>query len=87
MEPPSSVGVPHRTGRARRYRRAGHGDGQFTPDFFAIREWTIGHGHAQTQVNGILRQQDGELDDFTVHNLADLAATQEKRRWPPRRGW
>jgi putative ABC transport system permease protein len=38
--------------------------------------------HAQTQVSGILRQQhrqaDGELDDFTVRNLADLAATQEK---------
>jgi len=38
--------------------------------------------HAQTQVRGILRQQhrqpDGELDDFTVRNLADLAATQEK---------
>ena len=38
--------------------------------------------HAQTQVTGILRQQhrqpDGELDDFTVRNLADLAATQEK---------
>jgi len=38
--------------------------------------------HAQTQVIGILRQQhrqgDGELDDFTVRNLADLAATQEK---------
>jgi putative ABC transport system permease protein len=37
--------------------------------------------HAQTQVTGILRQQhrqpDGELDDFTVRNLADLAATQE----------
>jgi putative ABC transport system permease protein len=39
-------------------------------------------GHAQTQVTGILRQQhrlaDGQLDDFTVRNLADLAATQEK---------
>jgi putative ABC transport system permease protein len=38
--------------------------------------------HAQTQVTGILRQQhrqlDGQLDDFTVRNLADLAATQEK---------
>ncbi len=38
--------------------------------------------HAQTQVTGILRQQhrqpDGDLDDFTVRNLADLAATQEK---------
>ena len=38
--------------------------------------------HAQTQVIGILRQQhrqlDGQLDDFTVRNLADLAATQEK---------
>jgi putative ABC transport system permease protein len=38
--------------------------------------------HAQTQVTGILRQQhrqlEGELDDFTVRNLADLAATQEK---------
>jgi len=38
--------------------------------------------HAQTQVTGILRQQhrqpDGALDDFTVRNLADLAATQEK---------
>ena len=38
--------------------------------------------HAQTQVTGILRQQhrqsDSELDDFTVRNLADLAATQEK---------
>jgi putative ABC transport system permease protein len=38
--------------------------------------------HAQTQVTGILRQEhrqpDGELDDFTVRNLADLAATQEK---------
>jgi putative ABC transport system permease protein len=38
--------------------------------------------HAQTQVTGILRQQhrqlDGEPDDFTVRNLADLAATQEK---------
>jgi putative ABC transport system permease protein len=38
--------------------------------------------HAQTQVTGILRQQhrqpDGELDDFTVRNLADLAATQAK---------
>jgi putative ABC transport system permease protein len=37
--------------------------------------------HAQAQVSGILRQQhrepDGELDDFTVRNLADLAATQE----------
>jgi putative ABC transport system permease protein len=39
-------------------------------------------GHAQSQVTGILRQQhrlaDGLLDDFTVRNLADLAATQEK---------
>jgi putative ABC transport system permease protein len=38
--------------------------------------------HAQTQVTGILRQQhrqsDVEQDDFTVRNLADLAATQEK---------
>jgi putative ABC transport system permease protein len=38
--------------------------------------------HAQTQVTGVLRQQhrlsDGQLDDFTVRNLADLAATQEK---------
>jgi putative ABC transport system permease protein len=38
--------------------------------------------HAQTQVIGILRQQhrlsDSQLDDFTVRNLADLAATQEK---------
>ena len=38
--------------------------------------------HAQTQVIGILRQrhrqQEDELDDFTVRNLADLAATQEK---------
>jgi len=38
--------------------------------------------HAQTQVTGILRQQhrqsDDEPDDFTVRNLADLAATQEK---------
>jgi putative ABC transport system permease protein len=38
--------------------------------------------HAQSQVTGILRQQhrqlDGELDDFTVRNLADLASTQEK---------
>ena len=38
--------------------------------------------HAQTQVLGILRQQhrlsDGQLDDFTVRNLADIAATQEK---------
>jgi len=38
--------------------------------------------HAQTQVAGVLRQQhrlsDGQLDDFTVRNLADLAATQEK---------
>ena len=38
--------------------------------------------HAQTQVTGILRQQhrqeDAEIDDFTVRNLADLAATQEK---------
>jgi putative ABC transport system permease protein len=38
--------------------------------------------HAQTQVIGILRQQhrqpEGELDDFTVRNLADLAQTQEK---------
>ncbi len=38
--------------------------------------------HAETQVTGILRQQhrqsDAELDDFTVRNLADLAATQEK---------
>ena len=39
-------------------------------------------GHAQSQATGILRQQhrlaDGLLDDFTVRNLADLAATQEK---------
>jgi len=38
--------------------------------------------HAQSQVTGILRQQhrlsDTQLDDFTVRNLADLAATQEK---------
>jgi putative ABC transport system permease protein len=38
--------------------------------------------HAQSQVIGILRQQhrldDGDRDDFTVRNLADLAATQEK---------
>jgi putative ABC transport system permease protein len=38
--------------------------------------------HAQTQVTGVLRQQhrlsDGQRDDFTVRNLADLAATQEK---------
>jgi putative ABC transport system permease protein len=38
--------------------------------------------HAQTQVIGVLRQQhrlsDIQLDDFTVRNLADLAATQEK---------
>jgi putative ABC transport system permease protein len=38
--------------------------------------------HAQTQVTGVLRQQhrlsDGQPDDFTVRNLADLAATQEK---------
>jgi putative ABC transport system permease protein len=38
--------------------------------------------HAQTQVTGVLRQQhrlgDSQLDDFTVRNLADLAATQEK---------
>ena len=38
--------------------------------------------HAQTQVTGILRQQhrlmDAQQDDFTVRNLADLAATQEK---------
>jgi putative ABC transport system permease protein len=38
--------------------------------------------HAQAQVTGVLRQQhrlsDGQLDDFTVRNLADLAATQEK---------
>ena len=38
--------------------------------------------HVQTQVTGILRQQhrlaDSQLDDFTVRNLADLAATQEK---------
>jgi putative ABC transport system permease protein len=38
--------------------------------------------HAQTQVTGVLRQQhrlgDNQLDDFTVRNLADLAATQEK---------
>jgi putative ABC transport system permease protein len=38
--------------------------------------------HAQLQVVGVLRQQhrlsDGQLDDFTVRNLADLAATQEK---------
>ena len=37
--------------------------------------------HAQTQVTGVLRQQhrlgDSQLDDFTVRNLADLAATQE----------
>jgi len=38
--------------------------------------------HAQTQLTGILRQRhrlpDGLADDFTVRNLADLAATQEK---------
>jgi putative ABC transport system permease protein len=38
--------------------------------------------HAQAQVTGILRQQhrlsDAQPDDFTVRNLADLAATQEK---------
>jgi putative ABC transport system permease protein len=38
--------------------------------------------HAESQVAGILRQQhrlsDNQLDDFTVRNLADLAATQEK---------
>ena len=38
--------------------------------------------HAQTQVTGILRQQhrqqEEDLDDFTVRNLADLAATQVK---------
>jgi putative ABC transport system permease protein len=38
--------------------------------------------HAQAQVTGILRQghrlAEGALDDFTVRNLADLAATQEK---------
>jgi putative ABC transport system permease protein len=38
--------------------------------------------HAQVQVVGVLRQQhrlsDEQLDDFTVRNLADLAATQEK---------
>jgi putative ABC transport system permease protein len=38
--------------------------------------------HAQTQVTGILRQEhhlaEGDLDDFTVRNLADLAATQQK---------
>jgi putative ABC transport system permease protein len=38
--------------------------------------------HAQAQVTGILRQQhrlnDAQADDFTVRNLADLAATQEK---------
>ena len=38
--------------------------------------------HAQTQVTGILRQRhrltDADRDDFTVRNLADLAATQEK---------
>jgi putative ABC transport system permease protein len=38
--------------------------------------------HAQTQVIGVLRQQhrlsESQLDDFTVRNLADLAATQEK---------
>ena len=38
--------------------------------------------HAQTQITGILRQQhrlaDADKDDFTVRNLADLAATQEK---------
>jgi len=38
--------------------------------------------HAQTQVIGVLRQQhrlsDNQPDDFTVRNLADLAATQEK---------
>ena len=38
--------------------------------------------HAQAQVTGILRQQhrqaEDALDDFTVRNLADLAATQER---------
>jgi putative ABC transport system permease protein len=38
--------------------------------------------HAQTQVTGVLRQRhrlvENQLDDFTVRNLADLAATQEK---------
>ena len=38
--------------------------------------------HAQTQVTGILRQQhrqqEEDLNDFTVRNLADLAATQVK---------
>jgi putative ABC transport system permease protein len=38
--------------------------------------------HAETQVTGVLRQQhrlaEKEADDFTVRNLADLAATQEK---------
>jgi putative ABC transport system permease protein len=37
--------------------------------------------HAQAQVVGVLRQEhhlgEKELDDFTVRNLADLAATQE----------
>ncbi len=37
--------------------------------------------HAQSQVIGVLRQEhhlsDKDLDDFTVRNLADLAATQE----------
>jgi putative ABC transport system permease protein len=37
--------------------------------------------HAQTQVQGILRQQhklsEQEIDDFTVRNLADLAETQQ----------
>jgi putative ABC transport system permease protein len=38
--------------------------------------------HAQSQVTGVLRQShrlsEKELDDFTVRNLADLAATQEQ---------
>ncbi len=38
--------------------------------------------HAQNQVTGILRQQhrlaDAQQDDFTVRNLADLVAAQEK---------
>jgi putative ABC transport system permease protein len=38
--------------------------------------------HAEAQITGILRQQhrqpEAEPDDFTVRNLADLAATQEK---------
>ncbi len=38
--------------------------------------------HAQSQAMGVLRQahrlSDKELDDFTVRNLADLAATQEQ---------